>query len=193
MEINALRSIKDSLLDSRIKCFISDGNIKIRNFINNLDREPKIILRKDPGLCMHKEDIICAQFFNESNPIAKQIFDDFLHNTSKVLHDVKPGCGTQINESFDKLFAFRASYSLRTAITILDWNEQFYTFEVLKRINSKEAPYTVFLQSIKHEQEAKRKKIEIRATERWKLIHKQEKWKKIIKQHQKAQVHIRLI
>lgn len=40
MEINALRSMKDSLLDLRIKYFTLDRDIKIHKFINELEREP---------------------------------------------------------------------------------------------------------------------------------------------------------
>lgn len=149
-------------------------------------------------LCMHDDQSECSQFFNDSNPNALKIFEKFLDDTSKLVGDIHIDCSTQINESFNrhskkyinKLYAFRATYKVRTAIAILDWNEPYFIFEVLKRINSTQAPYTIFLNSVKHEIEEKKKSREMRSTEKWKQQHKSERMKKKGSQYHRDQKHI---
>lgn len=247
MEINGLRLTKNTLLDTRIVSFMSDGDIKIKKFISGLQRNPPIIMLKDPGhvllslmrtiktinssnnniftpllvnfeaftknivmiiedqdhrvnvyknialhyagqhiqFCMHDKDSQTAVFFDESNPNAFKIFQTFLEKTSELISEIKPGISTQSNESYNhhskkfinKLYAYRATYSTRHAISILDWNDQ-YIFDILKRINSTQPLYEVFLESVKREIADRRKSRERRSTENWIQIHKQEKWRK---------------
>ena len=136
--------------------------------------------------CMHDEDSQTAIFFDESNPNAFKIFQTFLEKTSEIISEIKPGISTQSNESYNhhskkyinKLYAYRATYSTRTAISILDWNDQYYIFDILKRINSTQPLYTVFLESVKREIAERKKSHERRSTENWIQIHKQERWRK---------------
>lgn len=141
----------------------------------------------DPELCIHNENSSYSQFFDTTNPKSLEIFENFLKRTSKIIHDIAPGNSTQINESFNhhtkkfinKLYSFRSSYPIRTAISILDWNEKYYVFEILKRLESTQVLYTVFLDSVRKEIEEKKKAKKRRATERWKFQHKLEKLKKM--------------
>ena len=140
---------------------------------------------------MHDIDSQCAQFFD--------VFETFLEKTSQTIYDIAPGKTTQINESvnhhfkkfINKLFAFRGSYSTRTAISILDWNNDYYIFDILERISSTQILYTVFLESVKREIDEKKKGRDRRTTDGWKKIHQQEKLKKNGNHHQKVQVHIK--
>lgn len=87
----------------------------------------------DLKLCVHGNDSFYTRFFDSSNPNAHEIFEKILLMKSKVIRNVHPECNTQINESFNhhckkfvnKLYAVRSSYSIRTAIAILDWNEKY--------------------------------------------------------------------
>lgn len=63
----------------------------------------------------------------------------------------------------------------RTAISIIDWNENFYVFNVLDEIKSIQYPYSVFLNSVIKEVEKKKKSFQRRSTEHWKNQHKNEK------------------
>lgn len=221
MEINGLRLMKNTLLDTRIVSFTSDGDIKIKKFISGLQRNPPLIMLKDPGhvllslmrtikiinssnnniftpllvnfeaftknivmniedqdhrvnvyknialhyagqhnqFCMHDKDSQTAVFFDESNPNAFKIFQTFLEKTSELISEIKPGISTQSNESYNhhskkfinKLYAYRAIYSTRHAISILDRNDQYYFFDILKRIKSTQPLYEVFLEPVKRE------------------------------------------
>lgn len=113
----------------------------------------------DPKLCYQQNGASCIQYFNDTNPKSRALLDQFLKKTSDYIKDITPGFATQINESFNhhskkftnKLFAFRSSYPIRTSISILDWNEPLYVFEILKRINSKQEMTSTLLNSIYNE------------------------------------------
>ena len=49
MEINGLKLMKNTLLDTRIVSFTSDGDIIIKKFISGLQQNPPLIMLKDPG------------------------------------------------------------------------------------------------------------------------------------------------
>ena len=78
-------------------------------------------------LCIHNEDSKPTQFFDSSNPNSRSIFEQFLDNTSSSIRDVIVTRSTQINESFNhhskkfvnKLYAYRGSYLIRSAICVL--------------------------------------------------------------------------
>lgn len=137
-------------------------------------------------LCVHGNNSFYTRFFDSSNPNARTIFEKFLSMTSKAIRDIHPDCSTQINESFNhhckkfinKLYAFRASYSIRTAIAILDWNEKYYIFEILKRMGSTQQLSKVFINSIKSEINEKVKASQRRNTQKWKEQHVKERLKK---------------
>lgn len=52
MEVMALKSMNDDLLNPRIVSFTSDGDIKIRNIIQKLKRDNSLKITKDPGHVM---------------------------------------------------------------------------------------------------------------------------------------------
>lgn len=49
MEINGLMGMEEKLCDERIASFTSDGDDKIKKFIENLDRKVPSIITKDPS------------------------------------------------------------------------------------------------------------------------------------------------
>lgn len=259
MEIRALKLMMNDLLDDRIISFTSDGDVKIKKVIENLCRENKLKIIKDPGhvylsiartiknlstrnhnifnplienflryvknivikiddpekrlkvylnisshyagqhdseLCCHSMDASCIQYFDDSNKKSRALFDMFLKKTSGYIKDIIPGFTTQINESFNhhtkkyinKLFAFRSSYPVRTSISILDWNEPLYVFEILKRISSNQALTLTLVNSIYSENTEKIKAKQRRQTQKWKEQHQKEKLKKKLQANSKSKL-----
>ncbi|KAK8853940.1 hypothetical protein M9Y10_016487 [Tritrichomonas musculus] len=100
--------------------------------------------KHDPELCMHSQNSIYVQFFNSTNNETFTLFQNFLNKTLKHIREIVPGQSTQLNESFNhhskkfinKLYSYRSFYRLRSAISMLDWNEPFYINEILKRLDS---------------------------------------------------------
>lgn len=67
--------------------------------------------KHDPKLSIHEKDSKCTKHFDESNPMAKQIIDDFLNNKSKVLNDVHPECATP-SRAFEETVIFPFLFEL---------------------------------------------------------------------------------
>lgn len=101
MEIKALHMMSNELLDNRITTFISDGDVKIKNFIENLQRNGPLVIRKDPGhvfLCIMRT-------FKTLNTRFHNIFKPILNNFSKFVK-------TCVNEIEDPILRVKAYFNV---------------------------------------------------------------------------------
>lgn len=190
-----------ALLNARNKNIYSPMIINFENFVKSVvmkiedpDFRVRVYLNiaahysneHDLELCIHEKDSKPSQYFDSSNPNARLIFEKFLNDTSKSIRDICVAKSTQINESFNhhckkylnKLYAHRASFLIRSAIAVLDWNQEYFIFEILQRLNSSQKMYSVFLNSVQREINQKKKASITRSTDKWKSQHLKERMRK---------------